>query len=106
MQSHHPIGFSSFVTPTLELIYKLAFSTEFAGKYDTAGDVGVAFMVICGCGLIGQLFERLLISCLNLFRLILVCEDYNPPKAGLMTECECACVADTAGLAITSCPAS
>jgi len=36
----------------------------------------------------GYLYESLLISCLNLFRLILRCEDYTPPNYERMTECE------------------
>ena len=36
---------------------------------------------------LAQLFERFLITVLNLFRQIINCEDYNPPRATL-TECE------------------
>lgn len=64
VQNHQPLSFAGFVTPSLELVFKLVFSAESRG----------------------QLYESLVISCLNLFRLILVCEDYNPPKPGLMTE--------------------
>lgn len=56
LQSHHPIGYVSYITPTLELIYLHVFS------YDRPS-------------------ERFVIHSMNLLRQILHCEDYQPPSS-------------------------
>jgi hypothetical protein len=57
VQAHHPIGFVSFLTPSLQLVY--------TSLIEPAHE--------------GQLYERFVIQSLNLLRQIVQCEDYSLP---------------------------
>ena len=95
VQSHHPIGFVSFLTPTLQLIYTTIIEPRDEGtwvriislptlvcvrlryvcivvsevKYSRSLSLCVIFS--------GQLYERYIIQALNLLKQIIKCEDYN-----------------------------
>jgi hypothetical protein len=57
VHSHHPIGFVSFLSPTLQLVY-----TTIIEPRDE-----------------GQLYERFIIQAMNLLKQIIKCEDYDLP---------------------------
>jgi len=93
VQSNHPIGYVSFITPSLELVYSYVFSPSAAGDqhaplYCWLQEYGLVRMGMQSKypeswpapHYPGQLFERFVVCALNLFQQILRCEDYNPPQ--------------------------
>lgn len=46
VQSHQPIGFSAFVTPSLELIYRLLFTSQPAGQFPAISIPDIRFLLI------------------------------------------------------------
>lgn len=83
VQSHHPIGYVSFLLPSLELIYSFVFNPSNEGELVFAVAMEMMSSGLCS---IGQLFDRFVICALNLLREIVQCEDYTPLQNIRLTE--------------------